>query len=397
MRFGEWCLVRPDGSTLTITNTMSVLQPRHSMALQAGDKSYTLLHKRHVTCCALSNAGLLFAIGQRDGPARVQNAETGYIVHEFSHYSDVVECGFSARDVFLVTVARDARVYHVDGMQLMHRVEDCRSLVFAPVLPASYVLLAGIGSRRGDHVVYHLMIRRQMASCSFMHGHTGRVNQVVVAHDAGEIASVSDDMTVRIWHAAYALQQHVLRGHTGPVTCCAYMPGCTPGCTPAARVLVTLAADATARTWSDGLCTRTIALSGSASSCVFSADGLLLAVSLQATRAGAVQADQADRADGSADTDDDVEAGEPVLDTPCATRNLVMCTRAWRPICAVWSRSRLALLNNTVLRTDGRGVHATVVRSPYLVWMLLLLAAHRRQRQRLPPEIWHRSVWGWTV
>src|SRR5205085_1990825 len=76
---------------------------------------------------------------------------------------------------------------------------------------------------------------RETALIRTLHGHTGPVNGCAISPDGTWIVSASADKTLKLWdvhtmselpgHQKYrGSVTHTLRGHKGPVTCCAISP-----------------------------------------------------------------------------------------------------------------------------------------------------------------------------
>jgi WD40 repeat protein len=72
-------------------------------------------------------------------------------------------------------------------------------------------------------------------------GHSDRVAAVAVAPDGSFLATVSDDLTARVWDAATGRERAVLKGHTGSVAAVAVAPD--------GSWIATASWDGTARVW----------------------------------------------------------------------------------------------------------------------------------------------------
>ena len=104
---------------------------------------------------------------------------------------------------------------------------DTRQLVGAPIMNASDVLAvalsnghiaAGVGS---DVCIFNVETRQQIAS---MKGHSRVVWTVAFSANGHQIASGSEDRTIRIWDARTGKQMHRLDGHTDHVRSIAFSP-----------------------------------------------------------------------------------------------------------------------------------------------------------------------------
>jgi len=75
---------------------------------------------------------------------------------------------------------------------------------------------------------------------ALVQAHKDNISSIALAND-GRVITASDDFTLRIWNSKTFKEVEVLRGHVGPVTCCAFHPS--------SRLIASGSRDKTIRIW----------------------------------------------------------------------------------------------------------------------------------------------------
>lgn len=264
-------------------------------------------HNNWVWSVDFSPNGLQLASGNEDHTVRLWQIETGRCTHILEgHSGRVWSVDFSPRGQLLASGSDDQtiRFWQVEENEAtqssrLGKVGRCvktlrgqtgavRLVVFSP----DGLLLA---SNSGDRTVKlwdasplytekpeRAQLGRVTAGRSgewisgqclaVLEGHEGRVFSIAFSPDSQQLATGSEDQTIRLWDASTGACLKVLGGHTKPVEAIAFSPN--------EKMIASGSDDTTVRLWNlEGECTATLTPNvGRVLSIAFSADGSLLAI-----------------------------------------------------------------------------------------------------------------------
>ena len=155
-------------------------------------------HDEQITALAFSPSLPVVATASVDGKAMLWNLQSRKAV-TLPHPGEVYDVAFSADGKRVATGSSDgaARVWDaVSGKQLGHQLKDGYSPVLGMAFsPDGRFLATASGDAERVAKLWNL---ENWSRVKVFQGHTGAVLRVVFSHD-GELATVSDDHTVKLW------------------------------------------------------------------------------------------------------------------------------------------------------------------------------------------------------
>lgn len=230
-------------------------------------------HSEEVTSLSASDSGLL-ASGSVDGTIKIWDPSTGTQVGTFavpssyrfppvalSHNGGMVIGGGSS----------DALVRIWDTTQTSSTRQSPLVPKELASLGNSQVALASQGSATVE--IWDAAKGTQLQA---LRGHEDLINTIAISHTTNQLASASNDKTVKVWNTPTSIPVcvHTLRGHTESVETVVFSHD--------GLQLASASSDATVMVWNTttGTCTKVIQIDQDSSPCVtFSNDGQYLAIS----------------------------------------------------------------------------------------------------------------------
>ncbi|ERF75779.1 Vegetative incompatibility protein HET-E-1 [Endocarpon pusillum Z07020] len=173
----------------------------------------------------------------------------------------------------LIELIRDARrfiMYHKWAIENSPLQVYVSALMFSP---ARSLIKGLFKEEEPKWMTIKPAIGEEWSAClQTLEGHSGGVNSVVFSHDSAQLASASDDETVKIWDASSGECLQTLEGHSGGVRSVVFSHD--------SAQLASASDDETVKIWdaSSGECLQTLeGHSGGVNSVVFSHDSAQLA------------------------------------------------------------------------------------------------------------------------
>jgi WD40 repeat protein len=186
----------------------------------------------------------------------------------------------------LTHLVRDARrfvMYHKQAIESYPLQTYASALLFSPT---GSLIKRLFEHEEPEGITIGLDMCSNWSAClQTLEGHSSGVNSVAFSHDSAQLASASDDKTVKIWDVSSGTCLRTLKGHSSEVSSVAFSHDSTQ--------LASASYDKTVKIWdvSSGACLQTINTSetlhelsfNSISSCLYTEIGPITINSSQAT------------------------------------------------------------------------------------------------------------------
>jgi WD40 repeat protein len=179
-------------------------------------------HSRSVNYVTFSHDSHILASGSGDGTTRLWDAVTGRAMMtlsgqprpirplRFSRDGRTLACGTADQTVTTWDVATGRQIRQIPPAEA--REYDG---IFGPD-GRTFVYASGHDAKLGDARTYQ--------DIRTMSGHAGDINYLAYSPDGRQLASASDDRTIKLWHTASGKELGTLRGHAARVLGVAYSP-----------------------------------------------------------------------------------------------------------------------------------------------------------------------------
>jgi WD40 repeat protein len=245
----------------------------------SGERKFSLTAPRlTVHSAAFSPDGGTILTVSQDHIARIWNAQSGERIAELR--AEVSHAAYSPDGKRIVTATQDgtARVWSDAGNELDRLVGNGAPVLFAEFSPdGAYIIttsedktarlwslaaraavraLGQVPGQLGNQVQGHVLV-----------GHTDSVRSAVFSGDGKRVATISDDLSVRVWDVERGTRIAVFKGHLDRITSAVFSKD--------GQMLLTASEDSTARIWTTKAKADYEVLEGSdeALFAAFSADG----------------------------------------------------------------------------------------------------------------------------
>jgi WD40 repeat protein len=214
--------VSPDGERLAVaggfgtTGIYSTRTGRIELPPLAG-------HVDSVLSVAISPGGDLLATTGRDRTVRIWSTADGDELHCFTGHTDAaVAVAFGPPGDWLASAGRDGTVRIWDLA-----TAGCRTAMAGHLAPITAMALAPDGTWAATVATDETMRIWHVRSADSIErdtGHEGGATTVAISPDGGWLATGGRDGVIRIWNPSVAAPRTMMRV-SGPVHCCAWMPG----------------------------------------------------------------------------------------------------------------------------------------------------------------------------
>ncbi len=207
-------------------------------------------HTGNMPNAAFSPDGTMLATASYDNTVRIWDLATGTSSTILEgHTGSVRDVAFSLDGTLLATASADdtARIWDLANGTSSAILEGHTSWVQGVAFSSDGALLATVSDDK-DARIWELTglradrgVRHQAPLLAILHGHTGGVRAAAFSPDGAQLATASDDGTIRIWGLTTYTTRITLQGHTGSVRHIAFSPDGT--------LLASAAYDNTIRIW----------------------------------------------------------------------------------------------------------------------------------------------------
>jgi WD40 repeat protein len=208
------------------TNAAAFSPDRRLVLLASADRSVRLLevasgrelrrfvgHAASVWAVAFSPDGRRALSGSLDGTVRLWDVGTGQELRRLDGHAGLVSAVAFAPDARRALSAgfdHAVLLWDLDSGRELRRIDGWLSVVHSAAIDAD-----GRRALVGGDPGLALVDLTSGATLRRFDGHAGAVVAVTFAPDGKQVASASDDGTVRLWDAETGKDLHILRGHAG--------------------------------------------------------------------------------------------------------------------------------------------------------------------------------------
>jgi telomerase protein component 1 len=187
-------------------------------------------HKDKITDCNFSPDGRVVATASDDHSVKIWGAQTGELLGTLTgHTAGVISCVFSPDGRKIASASHDGTIrlwdlsYNLEILSLIGHSDLLGNFVhYAKFSPDGSKLLSVGGMDDTEMKIWAISLWPDMAAQAAIH--LGEVRSLAFSADGLEIASASQDNTVKIWDPQSGLERKTLRGHHSSVNCCGFSP-----------------------------------------------------------------------------------------------------------------------------------------------------------------------------